>query len=152
MASRNNFQKWRALGADRASVEETRMEKMLTELRTARKVGVSAGRGVMSFADAASVWEARVKADPDLADRTKEFYFYGLAKLRQSWPELDQSPAEKITRGEIETWRERLLKSAPYVLPKAKTAMQNSTGCRRTTTARSAAVLSSVLDIALESG
>jgi len=123
MASRNNFQKWRALGADRASVEETRMEKMLTELRTARKVGVSVGRGVMSFADAASVWEARVKADPDLADRTKEFYFYGLAKLRQSWPELDQSPAEKITRGEIETWRERLLKSAPYVLPKAKTAM-----------------------------
>jgi hypothetical protein len=152
MASRNNLQKWRALGADRASVAEARMEKVLTELRTARKVRVSVRRGVMSFADAASVWEARVKADPDLADRTKEFYFYGLAKLRKSWPEMDKSPAEKITRGEIETWRERLLKSAPYVPPKAKTAMRNSTGCRRTTTARSAAVLRTVLDIALESG
>ena len=48
----------RALGADRASVAEARMEKVLTELRTARKVRVSVGRGVMSFADAASVWEA----------------------------------------------------------------------------------------------
>jgi hypothetical protein len=66
------------------------MGKVLMELRTARKVRVSVGRGVMSFGDAASVWEARVNADPDLADRTKEFYFYGLAKLRQSWPDLDQ--------------------------------------------------------------
>jgi len=151
-ASVGGKQKWRALGTDRASVAEARMGKVLMELRTARKVRVSVGRGVMSFADAASVWEARVKADPDLADRTKEFYFYGLAKLRQSWPELDQSPAEKITRGEIETWRERMLKSAPYVPPKAKTAMRNSTGCSRTTMARSVAVLRAVLDIALESG
>jgi integrase len=145
-------QKWRALGTDRASVAEARMGKVLMELRTARKVRVSVGRGVMSFADAASVWEARIKADPDLADRTKEFYFYGLAKLRKSWPELDQSPAEKITRAEIETWRERMLKSSPFVPPNAKTPMRNSTGCSRTTMSRSVAVLRAVLDIALESG
>jgi hypothetical protein len=120
MASRNNFQKWRALGADRASVAEARMEKVLTELRTARKVRVSVGRGVMSFADAASVWEVRVKADPDLADRTKEFYFYGLAKLRKSWLEMDQFSAEKSRAERLKHGVSACLKAHPMCHRKQK--------------------------------
>lgn len=54
--------------------------------------------------------------------------------------------------GESESWLGRMRKSAPDVPPKAKTALRKSTGCSRTTTAHSVAVLMGVLDIARESG
>lgn len=145
-------QKWCALGTDRASVAEARMGDKLRDLRTARKARAAVGRGAMTFLDAAAVWEARMQAEPGLSPRTKQFYSYGLAKLRQAWPELDGTHAEKITRGDIEAWRDRMLKSKPFVPPGAKTSMRNSTGCSRTTLARSVAVLRAVLDIAVESG
>jgi len=145
-------QKWRALGTDRASVAEARMGAKLSELRESRRARASVGRGVMTFAQAAAAWEAGIKDDQDLSQRTKEFYSYGLKKLRQSWPELDDTAVEKIMQPQIEAWRQRMTKSQPYIPPGAKTAMSNSTGCSRTTLARSLAVLRSILDIAVDAG
>ena len=54
--------------------------------------------------------------------------------------------------GGKQKWRERMLKSTPYVPSNAKTAMRNSTRCSRTTKTSSVAVLRSASDIALASG
>jgi len=145
-------QKWRALGTNLASVAEARMGDELRAVRTARRARIAVGRGAMTFDQAAEVWTARIAADRNLSERTKTFYGYGLAKLRDSWPGLPEMPVEKITPGGIEGWRGTLLKSAPHVPRGARSAMRNSAGCSRTTLARSLAVLRGVLDVAVEAG
>jgi integrase len=96
-------------------------------------LAVKAGR--MTFADALQVFRRRLDADPDRKEGAKVYRRKTIIALLKSWPGLEQTNVNKISKDDCLAWAERL--AAEY----SASVYNNTVGTLRM-----------VLDIAIEKG
>jgi len=61
-------------------------------------------RGKMSFGDALATYQQKLRNDPNIKPKTKEYYEFRIKALLESWPDLKGKDVSKISRSECESW------------------------------------------------
>lgn len=125
----------KSLKTDVLSVAKLRLtdeEKKHRQLAQ-RQQAIQRGRGQMTFGDALEIYRARLRANPDIKSKTKDYYEQRLVSLLRTWPGLEKTNVRDLSKQTCLDWAARYEGSS--------TAFNNT-----------ALVLRAVLEIAIESG
>jgi len=96
-------------------------------------VALTSGR--MSFGDALSLYRERLKADPNLKPRSKEYREERISAILKSWPDLKDKDVRQISKHDCREWAQRFSQAGSSI------AFNNTIGTLRL-----------ILDIAVEAG
>ena len=125
----------KSLKTDVLSVAKLRLSDKEKEHRQAaqHQLAIQRGRGQMTFDETLEIYRTRLKANPDLKSKTKDYYQQRIDSLLRTWPSLKNTNVRDISKQNCLDWAAKYKGSA--------TAFNNT-----------ALVLRTVLDIAVESG
>ena len=91
--------------------------------------------GRMSFGDALTIYQERLKGDPSLKPRTRDYHEQRIKALLKSWPELKQTEVRNVTKSDCLTWASKFSKQ------RSASAFNHTVG-----------ILRQILDIGVEAG
>jgi integrase len=125
----------KSLKTDVLSVAKLRLSDKEKEFRqkAQHQEAIQRGRGQMTFDEALEIYRARLKADPELKSKTKDYYEQRILSLLRTWPGLKETNVRDISKQNCLDWATKYKGSA--------TAFNNT-----------ALVLRKVLKIAVDSG
>lgn len=58
----------------------------------------------MTFGEALTSYQEKLKNNPNMKPKTKNYYDFHVKALLKSWPGLNDKDVSKISRAECETW------------------------------------------------
>jgi len=125
----------RSLKTNSITVAKLRLADLEKSEQQKAQSTLAVANGKMTFADALAVFQARIKANPDLKPRTKEYCAFRISALLKSWPGLAEKDVSRITNAECLDWS-------------VKNASRNSSSSHNYTVS----ILRRVFDIANETG
>ncbi len=125
----------RSLKTNSITVAKLRLADLEKSEQQKAQSTLAVANGKMTFADALAVFQARIKANPDLKPRTKEYCAFRISALLKSWPGLAEKDVGRITNAECLDWS-------------VKNASRNSSSSHNYTVS----ILRRVFDIANETG
>jgi integrase len=97
---------WRSLKTPLFSVAEARLDAQLTEHRKHKVKNTSVAQGKLTFSDALSVVNGKLKSDPKLKPATRKYHAEIFAAIVRTWSGIATRPLNKITDTEMREWFE----------------------------------------------
>ena len=141
---------WRKLDTDVFSVAKLRLNEEVAKIERMRgsKAAVDGGSG--SMADLICVYEARCKANAELAPASIAARMVALKKVLKTWPELPAMKPAQVTHSAVADWAARFkVGGTNYTPPGAKTAIRGNSA---TSVNRAVDTLRRLMDLAVERG
>jgi integrase len=94
----------RKLRTDKLGVAKLRLADFEKQERKKAATRHALTLGKMTFGEALAVFKSRLKDDPTVKPRTKEYYEYRSKALLKSWPGLDHTDVSEITATQCIAW------------------------------------------------
>jgi len=100
---------WRSLKTPLFSVAEARLDAQVAEHRSRRVRNTGVRQGKLTFADAISAVDGKLKKNPELKPATRKYHTEIFATIVRNWPGITTRPLNKITSAELrerfELWK-----------------------------------------------
>jgi integrase len=100
----------RALKTKVFSVAKLRLGDLEKEERQRAENYVAVANGKMTFGDALAIYRSRIEGDVRLKPRSKVYREERIAALLKSWPGLEQTDVQKISKADCLDWANRYQK------------------------------------------
>ncbi len=100
----------RSLKTNVLSVAKLRLADLLKEEHQSAESSKASSLCKMTFGDALAIYRQRVKDNPDLKERAKEYRMETVVALLRSWPGLETLDLKKMAKAECLNWRARFAK------------------------------------------
>jgi integrase len=95
---------WKSLKTDRISVAKLRLSDFHKEERQRASSQAAILRGKMTFGEALAAYQEKLRNDPNIKPKTKEYYDFRIKALLKTWPDLKDKDVSKVSRAECEAW------------------------------------------------
>lgn len=145
-------EKWISLRTSRRSVAETRLAKARAEIAGTRRAADHVSDGVGTMGELGEIYRAGLATDPSISEKTRTRYLQLCGTLFRTWPELEGMKPERLTRGAVLAWRDRLRRDGTgFVAPGAR-GRGRSDGSSAAGINKTIDVLRRLVELAIERG
>lgn len=145
-------EKWISLRTDRRSVAEARLTAKRVELAGSRRAAERVEAGVSTMGELGRIYREQLESDPSIGEKTRRRYLQLCSALFKTWPELEGMKPERLTRGAVVAWRDRLRRDGTgFVAPGAR-GRGRSDGSSPAGINKTIDVLRRIVELAVERG